>query len=63
MKLQIASIKLKASASPQRELELFNEVQFLTVKIKAAGGENSLRFDEEYLAMLAKHLTVEQKIQ
>ena len=41
LKLKISQIKLKSHASPHRELELFNEVQFLTVKVKAHGGENS----------------------
>ena len=42
-------------------LELFNEVQYLTVKVKAHGGENSLKYDEEYIALLLKHLTDEQQ--
>ena len=52
LKLKISQIKLKSQSSPHCELELFNEIQFLTVKVKAHGGENSLKYDQEYVAML-----------
>ena len=42
LKLKISQIKLKAQAGPNKLLELFNKVQYLTVKVKAHGGENSL---------------------
>merc|ERR1712030_147493 len=49
LKLKISSIKLKSQAGPSKVLELFNEVQYLTVKVRAHGGDNSLRYDEEYV--------------
>ena len=60
LKLKISQIKLKSQAGPNKLLELFNEVQYLTVKVKAHGGENSLKHDEEYVALLLRHLSDEQ---
>merc|ERR1712237_82189 len=60
-KLKISSIKLKSQAGPSKVLELFNEVQYLTVKVRAHGGDNSLRYDEEYVTLLLKHLSEEQQ--
>ena len=62
LKFKISQIKLKAHTGSNKLLELFNEVQYLTVKVKAHGGENSLKYDEEYIALLLKHLTEEQKL-
>jgi len=63
LNLKIASIKLKANSSLHKELDLFNEVKFLSVKIKAAGGVNALKHDEEYIALLLCHLTTDQKLE
>ena len=62
LKMKIAQIKIKAHAGPGKVLELFNEVQFLTVKVKAHGGENSLKYDKEYIALLLRHLTEDQQM-
>ena len=62
LKMKIAQIKIKAHAGPGKVLELFEEVQFLTVKVKAHGGENSLKYDKEYIALLLRHLTEDQQM-
>jgi len=62
LKMKIAQIKIKAHTGPGKVEELFNEVQFLTVKVKAHGGENSLKYDKEYIALLLRHLTEDQQM-
>ena len=61
LKLKISQLKLKTHAGPGKVLELFQQVQYLTVKVKAHGGENALKHDEEYIALLLRHLTDEQQ--
>ena len=40
LKAKIASINLKATYSPNKEIELLDQIQFISVKIKAARGIN-----------------------
>ena len=59
LKGKIQSLQLKATKSPQREIELFDSVQHISSRIKSAGGGNMLAADEEYIALVAKHLKAE----
>ena len=45
LKQSIASIKLKATSSPHNEIELFEQVQTISAKIRAAGGSENLTHD------------------
>ena len=60
MKAKIASINLKGTDSPNKEIELFNQIQFISVRIKAAGGTNQLEADQEYIALISRHLSTKQ---
>ena len=53
LKAKIANIRLK-------EIELFNHIQFISVRIKAAGSTNQLEAHQEYIALIAKHLSTKQ---
>ena len=55
------SIKPKSSTSPQKEIDLFDEVQFISCQIKAAGGGIQLAADKEYIVLVACNLTSRQK--
>ena len=41
LKQSIASIKLKATTSPHKEIELYEQVQTISAKIRAAGGSEN----------------------
>ena len=59
---KILSLQLKSTKSPDHEIELFDSIQYISCRIKAAGGCNMLGANEEYIALIAKHLTNENKL-
>ena len=60
LKAKIVNIKIKALSSPEKEIEIFNEIQHISSKIRAAGGQNQLENDDEYVALILRFLTPEQ---
>ena len=60
LKGQINSLTLKATKSPEKEIKLFNSIQYISSRIKVAGGKNMLEADEEYISILCKYLSPEQ---
>ena len=61
LKGQILALQLKATKSPEKEIELFDSIQYISSRIKAAGGRNLLEADEEYISLVAKHLSTERR--
>ena len=55
MKKEIRSLKIKATSGPAKIVELFQQIQLVSAKIKATGS-NSLLEDEEYVALVGNHL-------
>ena len=43
-----------------KEIELFDSIQYISSRIKAAGGTNMLEVDEEYISIICKQLSREQ---
>ena len=37
-------------------MKLFGSIQYISSRIKAAGGKNMLETDEEYITLVSKHL-------
>ena len=60
LKQSIAAIKPKATSTPLKEIELFEQVQTISAKIKAAGGSDNLSHDSEYIALVIRHLDSNQ---
>ena len=56
LKGKILSLQIKATKSPEREIELFDSIQYISSRIKAAGGHNMLEVDQEYIVLVSKHL-------
>merc|ERR1712055_1166611 len=56
LKDQVRSIKLKASGESARLVELYHAVQCIAAKIKASGSIEILENDEEYIALVSRHL-------
>ena len=56
LKDQVRSIKIKATEHSARLVELYHAVQTIAAKIKASGSLSLLENDEEYIALVAKHL-------
>merc|ERR1712055_523541 len=56
LKDQVRSIKLKASGESARLVELYHAVQTIAAKIKVSGSLSLLENDEEYIALVTKHL-------
>ena len=59
LKEQVRSIKLKATRDSACIMELYHQVQVISAKIKASGSLSLLENDEEYVALVGKHLTKE----
>ena len=53
------NISLKATDETAKEVELFDTIQNISSKIKAAEGASMLEFDEEYIAVITCHLPKE----
>ena len=60
LKVKITGIKIK-SASLKKEIKLFEEVTHISSQICAIGGNNELEHDREFIALVLRHLTLEQK--
>ena len=56
---KIMNISLKASEESAKEVELFDTIQSISSKIKAAEGSFMLEVDEEYIALVSHHLPQE----
>merc|ERR1712030_293438 len=56
LKDQVRSIKIKATGDSARLVELYHAVQTIAAKIKASGSLSILENDEEYIALVTKHL-------
>merc|ERR1712148_134626 len=56
LKYQVRSIKLKASGESARLVELYHAIQCIAAKIKASGSIEILENDEEYVALVSRHL-------
>ena len=59
LKDQVRSIKLKASGDSAKLVELFHTIQTIAAKIKASGSLALLENDEEYVALVTRHLPKE----
>ena len=60
LKGQLLSIKMKLTKSLEKEIELFNMVQYVSSCIKAIGSENMLKADSKYISIVLCHLNKEQ---
>ena len=56
LKDQVRGIKIKATKDSARIVELFHQIQIIAVKIKATGNLDMLENDDEYIALVSKHL-------
>ena len=59
LKEQVRSIKLKTTSDSAKLVELFNAVQTIAAKIQASGSIELLEADEEYIALVSRHLPKE----
>ena len=59
LKDQVRSIKLKATGDSAKLVELFHAIQTIAAKIKASGSISLLKADEEYIALVTRHLPKE----
>ena len=57
---QLLFIKLKLTKSQEKEIELFDTVQYTSAWIKVIGGENMLKADSEYISIVLLHLDKDQ---
>ena len=55
LKREIKSIKIKASSAPAKILELHQQVQMVSAKIKACGSATLLE-DSEFISLIGSHL-------
>ena len=55
LKKEVRSLKIKATSGPAKIVELFQQIQLVSAKIKATGS-CSLLEDEEYVALVGNHL-------
>ena len=62
IKGQIIALHIKASKSPEKEIELFDSVQYISSHIKEVGGMNMLESDQEYVTLISKHLSAKQEL-
>merc|ERR1711942_336975 len=56
LKDQVRSIKLKATGDSAKLVEFYHAVQTIAAKIKDSGSLSILENDEEYIALVSKHL-------
>ena len=61
VKGKIMNIKLKSTDNNSKEVELFNQVQFISTKLKAAQGISMLEADQEYIALIKCNLPDDTK--
>merc|ERR1712163_36421 len=57
LKDQVQGIKIKATKDSARIVELFHQIQIIAAKIKATGNLDMLENDDEYIALVSKHLS------
>ena len=62
LKAKITNISLKASEKNAKVVELFDTILYISSKIKAAEGASMLKVDEEYITLVAHHLSDEAKM-
>ena len=55
LKMKIQGLKLKATGGPSMIIELFQQIQLISAKIKATGSCTLLN-DDEYVALVGNHL-------
>ena len=56
LKDQVRSLKLKAVGDSAKIVELYSSIQTIASKIKVSGSMDLLEKDEEYIALVSKHL-------
>merc|ERR1712240_90369 len=56
LKDQVRGIKIKYTKDSARIVELFHQIQIIAVKIKATGNLDMLENEDEYIALVSKHL-------
>ena len=61
LKSKMMAIKLKATNSPEREIELWDKVQTISSRIRSAGAISMLEADHEYVSIIFDLLSPEQK--
>ena len=62
LKAKVIKISLKAFDDFAKAAELFDTIQKISSKIKAAQGASMIEVDVEYIALVARHLIQEAKI-
>ena len=55
LKKEVQGLKIKATSGPARIVELFQQIQLISAKIKATGSCSLLK-DDEYVALVGNHL-------
>ena len=55
LKKEVRGLKLKATGGPARIVELFQQIQLISAKIKATGSCTLLN-DDEYVALVGNYL-------
>merc|ERR1712002_1427574 len=56
LKDQVQGIKIKSTKDSARIIELFHQIQIIAVKIIGTGNLDMLENDDEYIALVSKHL-------
>ena len=59
LKDQVRGIKIEATKDSARIVELFHQIRIIAAKIKATGNLDMLENDDEYVALVSKHLSKE----
>ena len=59
LKDQVQGIKIEITKDSARIVELFHQIQVIAAKIRATGNLEMLKNDEEYIALVSKHLSKE----
>merc|ERR1711873_359312 len=59
LKNQVRGIKIKATKDSACIVELFHQMQVIAAKIRATANLEMLKNDEEYVALVSKHLSKE----
>merc|ERR1711873_65937 len=59
LKHQVRGIKIKATKDSAHIVELFHQIQIIAAKIKATGNLDMLKNNDEYEALVSKHLSKE----
>ena len=56
------NIKLKSTDTNSKMVKLFDSIQFISAKIKAADGALLLKVDKEHMALVKNQLPYESKV-